>query len=141
MNFRNHSREIGLVTAVYDYTSQVNSGTSEANAMIKTTAHVGIGYMAGNVGAAAGLKIGAALGTVAIPIPGVGTVTGAIIGAVAGFAIGVGLSIAGSKFFDTIYDEHVAERIDNGLKKVNEVARNVGDAVSGWFSSLGSAFS
>ncbi|HEL9633519.1 TPA: hypothetical protein U0K44_000328 [Streptococcus suis] len=126
------SRNAGLIkalTIVYDYESQVSEGTSQTNAAIKTAAHVGISYAAGEVGAIAGAKIGAAIGTVAIP--GVGTITGAVLGTIAGFAIGIGLSIVGTAVFDTVYDTYRGEHVDNAVDKAKEIVEDVGDAVSG----------
>ncbi|MBM7178870.1 hypothetical protein JO388_01060 [Streptococcus suis] len=137
------SRNAGLIkalTIVYDYESQVSEGTSQTNAAIKTAAHVGISYAAGEVGAIAGAKIGAAIGTVAIPFPVVGTITGAVLGTIAGFAIGIGLSIVGTAVFDAVYDTYIGEHVDNAVDKAKEIVEDVGDAVSGWFGGLGSAF-
>ncbi|HEM2581890.1 TPA: hypothetical protein U0423_000739 [Streptococcus suis] len=134
------SRNAGLIkaiTIVYDYQSQVSEGTSQTNAAIKTAAHVGISYAAGEVGAIAGAKIGAAIGTVVFP--GVGTVSGAAVGAFAGFVIGVGISYVGSLAFDAIYDTYIGEHVDNAVDKAKEIVEDVGDAVSGWFGGLGSA--
>ncbi|MBO4116559.1 hypothetical protein J5571_08445 [Streptococcus suis] len=135
------SRNAGLIktlTIVYDYESQVSEGTSRTNAAIKTAAHVGISFSAGEVGAIAGAKIGAAIGTVAIP--GVGTITGAVLGTIAGFAIGIGLSIVGTAVFDAVYDTYIGEHVDNAVDKAKEIVEDVGDAVSSWFGGLGSAF-
>ncbi len=134
------SRNAGLIktlTIVYDYESQVSEGTSRTNAAIKTAAHVGISYAAGEVGAIAGAKIGAAIGTVVFP--GVGTITGAVLGTIAGFAIGIGLSIVGTAVFDAVYDTYIGEHVDNAVDKAKEIVEDVGDAVSGWFGGLGSA--
>ncbi|MDW8741853.1 T7SS effector LXG polymorphic toxin [Streptococcus suis] len=134
------SRNAGLIkalTIVYDYESQVSEGTSQTNAAIKTAAHVGISYAAGEVGAIAGAKIGAAIGTVVFP--GVGTVSGAAVGAFAGFVIGVGISYVGSLAFDAIYDTYIGEQVDNAVDKAKGIVEDVGDAVSRWFSNLGSA--
>ncbi|AXJ12904.1 hypothetical protein [Streptococcus pluranimalium] len=135
------SKNAGAIKAfafIYDFQSQVSNGTSHTNAAIKTTAHVGIGWAAGEVGALAGAKIGAAVGT-AIPIPFVGTVSGAVVGSVIGFAVGVGLSYVGSLAFDTIYDTYIGEHVDRGVQKTKEWLGDVGDAVGDWFGSLGSA--
>ncbi|MCO8176409.1 MULTISPECIES: hypothetical protein [Streptococcus] len=135
------SRNAGLIktlTIVYDYESQVSEGTSRTNSAIKTAAHVGISFSAGEVGAIAGAKIGAAIGTVAIP--GVGTITGAVLGTIAGFAIGIGLSIVGTAVFDAVYDTYIGEHVDNAVDKAKEIVEDVGDAVSSWFGGLGSAF-
>ena len=137
------SRNAGLIktlTIVYDYESQVSEGTSQTNAAIKTAAHVGISYAAGEVGAIAGAKIGAAIGTVAIPFPIVGTITGAVLGTIAGFAIGIGLSIVGTAVFDAVYDTYIGEHVDNAVDKAKEIVEDVGGAVSSWCGGLGSAF-
>lgn len=112
---------VPILGAAVDFGLQVYSGEDVGDAAIKTAGHM-----------AAGLA-GAAIGT-AIPIP--------IVGTAIGFAVGV----AGSMIFDAIYDNKDA--IIGKVKDVGEAALNigkdavesVGNAVSGFFSGLGSVF-
>src|SRR5690625_128356 len=93
-----------------DFGAQVLTGEDVGDAAIKTGGHL--------VTAAAGSALaGAAAGQLAIPIPGVGAVAG-LVGAT-----------VGPLLFDWAYDHGLKE----GMEKV-------GDAVSGFFGKLGSAF-
>ncbi|RFU50112.1 hypothetical protein DDV23_10650 [Streptococcus chenjunshii] len=68
-----------------------------------------------------------------------GTVSGATVGAVAGFIVGV----AGSMIFDWGYDNFKDDIVNTGEQFIDDVSQTlneVGDAVSGFFSGLGSAF-
>ncbi|RYL87089.1 ribonuclease YeeF family protein [Sporolactobacillus sp. THM19-2] len=119
---------VPVVGSAIDFTVQLYRGEDTKDAAIKTGGHVGAGM------------VGAAIGS-AIPIP--------IFGSAAGFAIGVTASMA----FDWLYDHK--DDIAHQLKKLSEDAahikkkvvhsimdngKEVGEAVSGFFGNLGSAF-
>ena len=118
-----------IIGAAIDFTMQVNDGANIVDAGIKTSAHVAIG-----VGAA---KLGSAIGSALVP--GAGTVVGGAIGFVAG--------VAGSMLFDFVYDnkdkiaKFVKDSSDAVVNTVKTKMKEVGDAVSGFFSGLGSVFS
>ncbi|WP_367985983.1 hypothetical protein AB1F57_01675 [Streptococcus sp. ZY1909104] len=48
--------------------------------------------------------------------------------------------IVGTAVFDVVYDTYIGEHVDNAVDKAKEIVEDVGDAVSGWFGGLGSAF-
>lgn len=105
---------VPILGAAVDFGLQVYNGEDVGDAAIKTAGHLAAG------------ATGAAIGT-AIPIP--------IVGTAIGFAVGVGLSMA----VDYIYDNRdaVVEIAKDVGKKAVE---SVGNAVSGFFSGLGSVF-
>ncbi|MGT2947627.1 hypothetical protein ACVR0T_11020, partial [Streptococcus chenjunshii] len=122
-----------VLGAALDFGMQVSSGEEVGDAAIKTGAHVAIGIGAAKVGA----SIGSSIGT--LVFPGIGTVSGATVGAVAGFIVGV----AGSMIFDWGYDNFKDDIVNTGEQFIDDVSQTlneVGDAVSGFFSGLGSAF-
>src|SRR5699024_8802381 len=98
------------VGSLMDFGAQVLTGEDVGDAVIKTGGHL-------LVGGAGSALAGAAVGQMAIPIPGVGAVAG-LVGAT-----------AGSMLFDWAYDNGLKEGIDK-----------VGDAVSGAVGKLGSLF-
>ncbi|MDT2882062.1 hypothetical protein [Lactococcus lactis] len=114
-----------------DYDEQMGKYHNQVRALKNTAAHAVLG--AG--GSAAGAYIGGALGTL-IPIPGVGTV----LGAVAGAAIGSGLSAG----YDWIESGKAAKDIDNfkksASKTVNNLKNEAEKVFSGWGKSLGGVF-
>ena len=92
-----------------------------------------------------GMNTGAAIGaTIGSVIPIAGTAVGGIVGAAAGFIIGVGLSIAGNAVFDMIYDNTVGKEVtkitNDVVKAGKEVIDGVGNAVSDFFSGIGTVF-
>ena len=98
-----------IIGMAVDVHSMMNEGKQWKEALIKGTAHMGIGLAAGAAGAAVSAKVGAATGAfIGSVFPGAGTAAGAAVGAavggIAGFATGFGLSIAGDAAFDTAYD-------------------------------------
>ena len=134
---------IGYAGIAYDtitnIVGNVKSGASTAKIAADATTDVakGLGSMAVT---AAGVKIGAAIGSF-IPIPGVGTLVGGVIGgAVAGFAYNYivdgglqigGKSIAGwvSTGLETAYNA-VGDAVKSGAQAVANVAKTVANTVS-----------
>ncbi|WP_269471792.1 T7SS effector LXG polymorphic toxin [Listeria grayi] len=115
---------IPIVGALIDYGIQRAQGESSVDAAIKTTGHIG-----------AGMAIGSAIG--------------GPIGTAVGFLVGVG----GSMAVDWVYDHkdaivdtgkkvvhEVSKKVDEGIKTVSKGVKKIGDAVSGFFGNLGSAF-
>ncbi|MGT2836922.1 hypothetical protein, partial [Streptococcus macacae] len=123
---------IPIVGSLVDFGMQKASGENTGDALIKTGAHVGIGYGAG----VAGAKVGATIGMFA------GGPVGAVVGGIAGTVIGA----AGSMAFDAVYDnkEKIADSLVTTTKKatkaVEDVADKVGDAVSDFGKTLGGVF-
>ncbi|SFG75719.1 T7SS effector LXG polymorphic toxin [Sporolactobacillus nakayamae] len=119
---------IPIVGSAIDFSVQMYRGEDAKDAAIKTGGHLGAGM------------VGAAIGSL-VPAPGVGTVIG--------FAVGV----AGSMAFDWVYDHkdeiaHQFIKIGEGaahmeksiVHSVMENHKEIGEAVSGFFGNLGSAF-
>ncbi len=127
---------IPIIGTALDFYLQTAGGTNALDAAIKSVGHTGIGIGSQMAGGAIGAKVGALLGT-AIPIPGVGTA----IGTAAGFVIGV----AGSMAFDYVYDnwdsivETGTKLATSAIDTGKEILDDVGDAVSGFFGSIGDA--
>ena len=105
-----------VVGSAIDFGMQVSSGEDVVDAGVKTGAHVAIGTV--------GAEFGATVGSV---FPVVGTIGGAAVG----FTVGV----AGSMLFDSAYDNVIKPFVENPQECMDEV----GEAVSGFFSELGSA--
>jgi hypothetical protein len=118
---------VPIIGAVLDFSVQVSRGEVVTDAAVKTVGHIGAG--------AAGATIGTAIG--------------GPIGTVVGFIVGV----AGSMLFDAVYDnkEKIASQISNivdsaedtgksAIKLVTDKGKEVGDAVSGFFGNLSTAF-
>ncbi len=144
---------IPIVGGIIDFAGMKMKGEGTGDALIKATAHVGIGLAGGKAGAA----IGAAIGSV---IPGAGTAVGGAIGFVAGVAI----TTIGNAVFDTIYDnreaigeaisdtwnaatdwveekgKQVGKMVDTAVDKAKGWLSDVGDALSSGWKSLGSVF-
>ncbi len=133
---------VPLLGGVIDFGTQIAQGEDVGDAAIKTGAHIAIGVAGGKAGAA----IGATVGSI---VPGAGTVVGAAVGFVAGVAI----TAVGNYLFDKIYDnrEAIYEGAKNMVKSAGEALsdvgegigkglKNVGNAVSGFVSGLGSVF-
>ncbi|WP_179959614.1 hypothetical protein, partial [Streptococcus mutans] len=122
---------IPVVGALVDFGMQKANGESTGDALIKTGAHVAIGYGAGIAGA----KIGAAIGTFAGP-------AGTVIGGIAGATI----AVVGSMVFNAIYDnkdkivDGIADTAEKTTQAVEDTMDKVGDAISGFGKTLGSAF-
>ncbi len=81
---------IPVVSGIFEFVQMIDSGVSVEEALIKATAHTGIGIAAS---AAAGAIVGSVF-------PGIGTVAGAVVGIVIGFA----LQEIGNGLFDYVYD-------------------------------------
>lgn len=134
---------VPAIGGAIDFTTQLVQGEDVGDAAIKAGAHVAIGVASGKAGAA----MGATIGTAIFPVGG--TVAGAAIG----FVIGVGLTAAGSAVFDVLYDNRdkivegfrttvncVTETLSNVGEEIGRRVRDVGNAVSDFFSGLGSVF-
>lgn len=134
---------IPIVGGIIDFAGMKMNGEETGDALVKATAHVGIGLAGGKAGAA----IGAAIGSV---IPGAGTAVGGAIGFVAGVAI----TAVGNAVFDAVYDnrEAIAETISDtwnaATEWVEETGKQVGEAVNkavdktkDFFSDVGEAWS
>lgn len=112
-----------IIGGAIDFIWQVAEGENCVDAGVKTAGHL--------AASAVGAKVGMAIGSA---IPGAGTVVGAVVGA--------GLGMA----FDYVYDNRskIADGISNLSNKVKNTAKkaadNIGNAVSGFFNGLGSAF-
>ncbi|MBC1251304.1 hypothetical protein HB790_00945 [Listeria welshimeri] len=118
---------IPIIGAAIDYGIQLTQGENTTDAAIKTVGHIG----AGMTGMAIGTAIGGPIGT------GVG------------FLIGVGGSMAVDWLYDNKGDivntgkkiaHDISKKVDEGVKTVSKGVKKVGDAVSGFFGSLGTAF-
>ena len=134
-------RAMTFIGPAIDFTAQVSAGENVPNAVIKSGAHAAISTGAMTIGMNTGAAIGATIGSV---IPIAGTAVGGIVGAAAGFIVGVGLSIAGNTVFDMIYDNTVGKEVtkitNNVVKAGKEVIDGVGNAVSDFFSGIGTVF-
>lgn len=124
-----------IIGGIIDFAVMKSGGESTKDALIKSTAHVGIGVV-----------VGAIVGSV---IPGPGTVLGAAIGVAAGAAI----TTLGNMAFDCLYDNWddivsgVQKATDFVTDKVNDVVSGIGDAIGDIgnaicspFQSLGALF-
>mgnify|MGYP001198477719 FL=1 len=133
---------VPLIGGVIDFKTQVAQGEDVGDAAIKAGAHVAIGVAGGKAGAA----VRAAVGSV---VPGAGTAVGAAVGFVAGVAI----TAVGNYVFDNIYDNREAiyqgakDIVNAGVEKLNDIGeeigkglKNVGNAISGFVSGLGTVF-
>lgn len=129
--------KIGLpvIGGILDYVSLRNDGSSQKDSLIKASAHVGIGLVGGEAGAA----IGAAVGSV-VPV------AGTAVGAAVGFVSGVAISTVGNWLFDTIYDNrdavgaYIQKVGDTVVSKVSEFTDNIGNAVSVFGKQIGTVF-
>ena len=134
-------RAMTFIGPAIDFTAQVSAGENVPNAVIKSGAHAAISTGAMTIGMNTGAAIGATIGSV---IPIAGTAVGGIVGAAAGFIVGVGLSIAGNAVFDMIYDNTVGKEVtkitNDVVKSGKEVMDGVGNAVSDFFSGIGTVF-
>ena len=134
-------RAMSFIGPAIDFTTQVSAGENVPNAVIKSGAHAAISTGAMTIGMNTGAAIGATIGSV---IPIAGTAVGGIVGAATGFIVGVGLSIAGNAVFDMIYDNTVGKEVtkitNNVVKTGKEIIDGVGNAVSAFFSGIGTVF-
>ena len=134
-------RAMAFIGPAIDFTTQVSAGENVPNAVIKSGAHAAISTGAMTIGMNTGAAIGATIGSV---IPIAGTAVGGIVGAATGFIVGVGLSIAGNAVFDMIYDNTVGKEVtkitNNVVKTGKEIIDGVGNAVSDFFSGIGTVF-
>ena len=134
-------RAMSFIGPAIDFTTQVSAGENVPNAVIKSGAHAAISTGAMTIGMNTGAAIGATIGSV---IPIAGTAVGGIVGAATGFIVGVGLSIAGNAVFDMIYDNTVGKEVtkitNNVVKTGKEIIDGVGNAVSDFFSGIGTVF-
>ncbi|WP_371817496.1 T7SS effector LXG polymorphic toxin [Virgibacillus sp. MSJ-26] len=118
-----------FIGAALDSGAQVYSGEDVEHATIKAIGHIGTA----NVGRIAGTAI---VGTVATAL-GVSGGLIPIVAVGAGFVLG---SLA-AKGFDMVYDKWGREVVDGVVDIGKNVTENIGDAVTGFFGSLKSAFS
>ena len=120
-----------VLGGIIDFISLKNSGTSTANAFLKSSAHVAISL--------GGAAVGGIIGSV---IPGPGTAVGAAVGFISGTVI----STLGNAVFDFVYDNHVAEAVDNIANSVFDgngianAAENIGKGIQNTFEGIGNAF-
>ncbi|MCU9533516.1 hypothetical protein [Streptococcus sp. CSL10205-OR2] len=154
------SKAISVLAAGKDFYDQIIEGENFIDATVKTVGHFAIGISVGSLIAsiASGALSGATIGS---GIPVLGTFAGFFAGALAGAVATVAFSIK----FDEMYDASVGKVVDfvvnnSFLKdinkeitktvkevgdavvsKVEDTISDVGDAVSGFFSDIGSAFS
>ena len=119
-------RAMAFIGPAIDFTSQVSAGENVPNAVIKTGIHT--------IVSGAAVKGGMAIGTAIMP--GVGTAVG--------FLAGVAVGIIANSAIDLIYDDSVGkfvtETTDNAIKIGKEVIDGVGNAVSDFFSGIGTVF-
>ena len=109
-----------------DFTAQVSAGENVPNAVVKTGIHTAVSGLA--------VKSGMAIGTAIMP--GVGTV----VGFLAGVAVGIVANSAIDMAYDNSIGKVVTENTNNVIKAGKEVIGGVGNAVSDFFSGLGTAF-
>ena len=109
-----------------DFTAQVSAGENFPNAVVKTGIHTAVSGLA--------VKSGMAIGTAIMP--GVGTV----VGFLAGVAVGIVANSAIDMAYDNSIGKVVTENTNNVIKAGKEVIGGVGNAVSDFFSGLGTAF-
>ncbi len=145
---------IPVVGGVIDYCIMRSDGEEVGDALVKATAHVGIGLAGGALGAKIGGVVGGIVGSV---FPGVGTVAVGAIGAVVGFVAGVAITTVGNAIFDTVYDnwdnitawaDEKGQQIADGLnaakdwaiekgKQIADVADEAIDAAKVWAQEKG----
>lgn len=117
-----------VIGGLIDFGTQLAEGEDIGDAAVKATAHVGIG-----------IAVGAAIGSI---IPGPGTVAGAAIGLVVGTIVTTEINT----IFDYVYDNwddvknYAVEKCNQVADAVSAAAGNIGDAVNGFFSDLGTVF-
>lgn len=120
-------RAMTFIGPAIDFTAQVSAGENVPNAVIKTGVHTVVSNTA--------MAIGGAIGS-AIPIPVVGTAVGIVTGAAVGIVV--------NSVFDMIYDNTVGKEVtkitNNVVKAGKEVIDGVGNAVSDFFSGIGTVF-
>lgn len=119
-------RAMAFIGPAIDFTSQVSAGENVPNAVIKTGIHT--------IVSGAAVKGGMAIGTAIMP--GVGTV----IGFLGGVAVGIIANSAIDMIYDNTVGEFVTETTDNMMKAGKEVIDGVGNAVSDFFSGIGTVF-
>lgn len=124
-----------VIGGIIDFVLLKSGGENTKDALIKSTAHVGIG-----------VAVGAIVGSV---IPGPGTILGAAVGLVAGTV----LTTAGNFVFDYIYDnwddvvsnvkktaDDISNKVNGFVSGVGEAVNGIGNAISSSFLSLGTVF-
>ena len=119
-------RAMAFIGPAIDFTTQVSAGENVPNAVIKTGIHT--------IVSGAAVKGGMAIGTAIMP--GVGTV----IGFLGGVAVGIIANSAIDMIYDNTVGEFVTETTDNMMKAGKEVIDGVGNAVSDFFSGIGTVF-
>ena len=128
--FAKSGPEIGqamtFIGPAIDFTTQVSAGENVPNAVVKTGIHTAVSGLA--------VKSGMAIGTAIMP--GVGTV----VGFLAGVAVGIVANSAIDMAYDNSIGKVVTENTNNVIKAGKEVIDGVGNAVSDFFSGLGTAF-
>ena len=127
---------VGIGAAI-DFGSQVADGESTTDAAIKTGAHVAIGVAGAAAGKIAGTAVAGALATSVIGAP-----LAPIAGIAVDFVVTSAISVGGSMIFDAVYDnkEEIIDWSSDKLMETKESLDNIGDAISGIFSGLGSVF-
>ena len=119
-------RAMTFIGPAIDFTAQVSAGENFPNAVVKTGIHTAVSGFA--------VKSGMAIGTAIMP--GVGTV----VGFLAGVAVGIVANSAIDMAYDNSIGKVVTENTNNVIKAGKEVIGGVGNAVSDFFSGLGTAF-
>lgn len=109
---------MAFIDPAIDFTTQVSAGENVPNAVIKSGAHAAISTGAMTIGMNTGAAIGATIGSV--------------------------MPIAGTAVFDMIYDNTVGKEVtkitNDVVKAGKEVIDGVGNAVSDFFSGIGTVF-
>lgn len=133
---------VPVIGGVVDFSVQIADGEDVQDALIKSTAHAGIGM--------AGAVIGATIGS-ALPI------VGTVVGAIAGYLIGVVISAFAITAFDYVYDNRheiydkitdtvdsvgdtISEITDVVIDKTKEGIESVGNSISGFINGIGTVF-
>ena len=132
----------GLV--VKDF-ADITKKDNVVNAAVKSAGHFAISEVSMSAGGMIGTKIGTAIGTMVAP--GLGTAIGAVVGFGIGVAIGIGANYIFDKAYDATVGKVVTNAINTGSKLLNEGKQmvskginDVGNAVSGAFTAIGSVF-
>ena len=139
---------LAVLGGILDFSLMVKAGESTGTALVKSTSHVIVGSLAGNVGRVIGTCAGSL-----IPIP----VVGPVVGGAVGFATGILISTVSCAVIDAVIDnrEKIIEKVTDTVEvvvdatvdfieesgeKVKDFFYDVGDALSFGWDSLGSIF-
>lgn len=123
-----------IIGAAIDFSGQLISGEEVGDATVKAAGHLGVGFIAGELGTMAGT---AAAATLAVGPIGVAAI---------GIAAGAAIAVFGSRVFDHAYENNwlgikdIGKEINEAVDDVKKGLSNVGKAVSGFFDGLGNAF-